>query len=129
MSEITMALDIKNFMEWVIKNNKNDEYGEDDENYWLRFNQLINECYFDYGHLHIDFNYKEDEEPYLSIDIPLAELLEQFEKFDVAEDMEEHTFENLKSIKKLVILMNKIKKQRKKQQEEYIKKLEKRVSK
>jgi hypothetical protein len=124
MSEITLALKEKGLIKYLEKHDKRDTYGDDD-NFWLNLNQNIEECTFDGGCLNISFNYDEDSgEPYVSVRVPLAELLYEMDRLDVIDDMESDIFKNGQSVRKLVDMMKKIKEARQKELEEHIKKME-----
>ena len=124
MSEITLAIKEKGLIKYLEKYDKRDTYGDDD-NFWLNLTQNIEEATFEDGCLNISFNYDEySGEPYVSLRIPLAELLYEFDRLDVIEDMAEDALKNVNSISKLVNLMNKIKEKRREEQEVYIKKME-----
>jgi hypothetical protein len=109
MSNIRIVLNEKGLIEQLNKLDKREHFG-DENSFWLEFKSRPDEITFEDGQL--SFSFSSDELPTIFIDMPIEELLEQFERFGIAEEMSEYLFKSSLRTQKIIKIMNDLKKER-----------------
>jgi len=110
MTEIRVVLKKEGLKQTIKDLDRGDECDDDKKNYWLVWNEKIEEMYLDEDNGETRLSLGSNTYPSIFITIPFSELMKQFARFDFFGKLSEFVMENYDTLAKNKEIMENLQK-------------------